>query len=148
MRIWRFTGPRNSNYASAERRGSWTESIPVGVCPECTSSRERRTRPLVMVWEPGSDLVGDFVWPGFGSEVVVAENVFAAFELNFGGFDRGPVETIEESDIARMRGPRVRLPYEGPALYELWIATCIAADLPRSTITLRRSCGTCGTEFW
>jgi hypothetical protein len=100
-----------------------------------------------LVWEPGSDLVGDFVWPGFGSEVVAAEHVFAAFESSFTGFERGPIEMVEEPDLARGE-PRVRLPYEGPALYELWTTAWASADADRSTIRLDRRCGTCGTEFW
>jgi hypothetical protein len=148
MEIWRFTSPRDDKYASAGRRGSWTEARISGPCPECSSAPQERTQPLILVWEPGSDLVGDFVWPGFGSEVVAAEHVFAAFESRFAGFERGPIEMSEEPDLAHGRAPQVRLPYEGPALYELWTTTWSSADMDRSTIRLDRRCETCGTEFW
>jgi hypothetical protein len=107
-----------------------------------------RAQPLILVWEPGSDLVGDFVWPGFGSEVVAAGQVFAAFESSFAGFERGPIEMVEEPDLGRVGEPRVTLPYEGPTLYELWTTAWANADVDRSTIRLDRRCGTCGTEFW
>lgn len=146
MRIWRFSDPGNNRYASAGRRGSWTASD--GVCPECGSSRQQRAQPLIIVWELGSDVVGDFVWPGFGSEVVVAERVFDALESNFAGFERGPVEMIEEPELARDRGRRVTLPYEGPGLFELWTTAWVDVDLEHSTIRLDWRCAACGTERW
>jgi hypothetical protein len=147
MTIWRFTSPDDDRYASAGRRGTWTDAT-AGVCPECSSSRQIRAKPLILAWEPGSVLVGDFVWPGFDSEVVAADRVFAALERNFAGFERGPIEMVDEPDIARGGQPRVRLPYEGPALYELWTTAWVSADVERSTMRLERHCGTCGTEFW
>jgi hypothetical protein len=93
-------------------------------------------------------LVGDFVWPGFGSEVVAADHVFAALEPRFAGFERGPIEMVDEPDLDQRGQPRVSLPYEGPALYELWTTAWVSADLERSTMRLERRCGTCGTEFW
>lgn len=51
MRIWRFTSPDDHRYASAGRRGTWTGAT-AGVCPECSSSRQTRAKPLILVWEP------------------------------------------------------------------------------------------------
>lgn len=147
MTIWRFTSPKDERYAAAGRRGAWTDA-DTGTCPECSASRQTRAKPLILVWEPGSVLVGDFVWVGFGSEVVAADRVFAALEPSFAGFERGPIEMIDEPDLARGGQPRVGLPYEGPALYELWTTAWVSADVERSTIRLERLCGTCGTEFW
>lgn len=147
MRIWRFTTPSDDRYASAGRRGSWTDGN-AGNCPECSSSRQTRTQPLILVWEPGSALVGDFVWAGFGSEVVATERVFDALESSFGGFERGPIEMVDEPDLARGAEPRVRLPYEGPPLYELWTTTRVSADVERSSVRLDRRCSTCGAEVW
>lgn len=93
-------------------------------------------------------LVGDFVWPGFDSEVVAADHVFAALESSFAGFERGPIEMVDEPDLDRDGQPRVSLPYEGPALYELWTTAWASADVERSTMRMERRCGTCGTEFW
>jgi len=149
MKIWRFTSPRDNKYATAGRRGSWTNGSETGACPECSSSRQQRAQPLILVWEPGSDVVGDFVWPGFGSEVVATEPVFDALESRFAGFERGSIEMVEEPDLAAQGSrPRVSLPYEGPPLYELWTTAWASADIDRSTVRLDRRCGTCGTEFW
>ena len=77
----------------------------------------------------------------------MADHAFRALEARFTGFERGPVEMVEERDV-HVPEPRVGLPYKGPALHELWTTTRASADLDRSTIRLQRSCDTCGTEFW
>ncbi len=147
MKIWRFTSPDDDSYAAAGRRGAWADATR-GVCLECSSSRQARTKPLILVWEPGSVLVGDFVWPGFDSEVAAAEHVFSALEASFAGFERGPIEMVDEPELDRDGPPRVRLPYDGPALFELWTTAWASADVERSTMRMERRCGTCGTEFW
>jgi hypothetical protein len=103
-----------------------------------------------MVWEPGSDVVGDFVWLGFGSEVVVTEHVLAVVQAHFEGFEPGPVEMVEEPDQSpgKRRKRRVPLPYRGPALHELWVTAWAHLDRDHSSVELERRCGTCGTEFW
>lgn len=147
MNIWRFTDPRNDGYASAGRRGSWTDADG-GTCSGCSASRQERVRPLLMVWEPGSDVVGDFVWPGFGSEVVVTNPVLDVLSPRFTGFTVGPVHVVDESGLVTRSGPRVSLPYSGPPLHELWTTTWADADRQRSTLELERTCAICGTEFW
>lgn len=100
-----------------------------------------------MEWEPGSDLVGDFTWPGFDSEVVVTEAVGRALRERFTGFELGAVEMIDSHK--RQAGPRgarrVRLPYEGPKLFEIWITRWVHLDASASTARLLATCGTCGT---
>lgn len=148
MRIWRFADPVDDTYASAGRRGSWTDSANVGPCPVCSASLQQRAQPLVIVWEPGSDMVGDFVWPGFGSEIVVADRVLAALQSRFTGFEPGPIEMIEEPDLLLRDRRRVTLPYTGPALHELWTTSWVDADLKRSTVELESKCAQCGMESW
>lgn len=150
MRIWRFSSPADDRFASAGRRGSWTSPQDEGVCPECSASRQQRAKPLVIAWELGSDVVGDFVWPGFGGEVVVTDRVLGVLQERFSGFEPGRVEMVEDpnSPQARPRKPQVRLPYEGPSLHELWVTTWVHLDRDRSSVELERRCGTCGTEFW
>ena len=144
MRIWRFTDPSDYRFAEGGRRGSWTQPSE-GLCPECTASPEERTRPLILAWLPGSDTVGDFVWPGFDSEVVVTDDVLGALQSRFHGFEPGPVEMVEEKGVrARKRGDRqVRLPYHGPRLHELWVTAWAHLDPGRSSVELERRCGTC-----
>jgi len=72
-------------------------------------------KPLVIAWEPGSEVVGDFVWPGFGSGVVVTDKVLRVLQQRYQGFEPGPVEMVEDEDEPHAdRGkPRIRLPYCG-----------------------------------
>ena len=90
MKVWRFASPAKGEFAAADRRGSWTVSETPGVCPECSASRQRRSKPLVMAWQPGSDRVGDFVWPGLGGEVVVTDRVLEAIQGISTGSSPGP----------------------------------------------------------
>jgi len=104
----------------------------------------------VLEWEPGPDLVGDFTWPGFGDDVVVADHVLTALRERFSGFEPGSVEMVQDPKLKRTtRGHRrVWLPYEGPALHELWVTAWAHVDRERSSIELERRCGTCDREFW
>lgn len=146
MRIWRFSNPSDYRFARAGRRGTWTPPDQVGVCPECTSSRQERVKPLVIEWQPGSDVVGDFTWPGFDSEIVVKDFVMESLLSRFSGFEPGPVETVQDPKLRPTgRGkPRVWLPYSGPSLYEVWITTWAHIDAEISTVFLKNRCGTCG----
>lgn len=144
MRLWRFADPRDGRFAAAGRRGAWTEGL--GVCPSCSASRQVRAQPLLLVWEPGSDEVGDFTWPGFGSEVVAAEHVLRSLR-EFSGFEAGPVEFIEEPGNPK-KGKRVTLPYNGPRLFELWVTSRVGMDRGRSSAELEHVCAECGAQRW
>ena len=100
----------------------------------------------MMVWEPGSDVVGDFTWPGFDSEVVATDTVLEVLD-QFEGFEPGPLEIVEDPDAPK-RGKRVQLPYEGPPLHELWVTTVVGMDRGRSSAELEHACLECGAERW
>ena len=150
MRIWRFTSPGEHGFAEGGQRGVWSTADGDGVCPECSTSRQRRIQPLMLAWLPGSDLVGDFTWCGLGGEVAVTERVVAALHDAVRGFEFGAVEMVEDDDepSGRRGTRRVRLPYDGPALHELWVTSWVHLDRERSSVERERSCSTCGTEFW
>jgi hypothetical protein len=150
MRLWRFTSPVDDTFAEGGQRGSWSAPAGGRVCPECSSSRQSRIQPLLLAWLPGSDLVGDFTWCGLAGEVAVTERVVAALRGHCHGFEPGAVEMVEDNEAsASRRGkPRVRLPYSGPALHELWVTTWVHLDRDGSSVELERTCGTCHTEFW
>ena len=99
-----------------------------------------------MVWEPGSGEVGDFTWPGFDSEVVVTGNVLEALN-QFQGFEPGQVKIVEDADAPK-RAKRVRLPYNGPPLHELWVTARIGMDRQRSSAELENECAECEAERW
>ena len=102
-----------------------------------------------MEWEPGSQLIGDFVWVGFDSEVVVTDRVMGELLTTSRGFERGAVEMVDGHPRSGKRSqPRVSLPYGGPALSEMWVTAWVDIDRERSTASLQSSCGHCGTELW
>ncbi|UCH34929.1 MAG: hypothetical protein JSV65_00805, partial [Armatimonadota bacterium] len=129
MKIWSFYNPRDDTFAVAG-----------GIGARCIVKRER-IQPLVIEWEPGSDVIGDFTWAEIG--IMVTERVGKALLEHFRGFELGPVEMIQNprlkrpTRITRRTKPRVWLPYEGPPLYELCVTARVSADLDRSTLEIR-----------
>lgn len=125
MKIWSLWDPEGDVFARASRMGAW-------------SADDRRIRPLVIEWEPGSDIVGDFTWPGFGDsfgmhgEIVITEQVAKALKENgVRGFELGPVEVKDHSEtrVRRLkRKKRVGFPYKGPKLYEVWVTAWVQPD--------------------
>lgn len=100
----------------------------------------------MVAWEPGADEVGDFTWPGFGSEVVATSDVIEILN-QFAGFEPAPVEFVEDVGAPK-RAKRVRLPYDGPRLHELWVTAWVGMDRERSSAELEHACAECGAERW
>ena len=150
MRLWRFADPGDYRFAQASRRGAWSQGA--GLCPECSASHQKRVQPLILEWEPSADVVGDFTWLGFGSDMAVSERVAEAVKF-FGGFELGPVEMVQGSESrpdggANRAKPRVLLPYRGPRLHELWISGNVHLDPEKSSVRLIKECRTCGQKHY
>lgn len=146
MKLWRLSDPRGHEFAEAGLRGTWSNAND-GPCPECTASRQMREKPLVLAWQPGANEVGDFTWPGLGSDIVVAGRVLGLLQDHLSGFEAGPVEMTEDPNVSK-RAKRVLLPYKGPELHELWVTRWVHLDPVRSSVELENRCGTCGAERW
>src|SRR5262249_26511583 len=145
MRIWRLSDPRDPCFARASWRGTWTDGA---LCPECTSSSERRTKPLIIEWESGSDIIGDFTCTGGWDGLMVNEDAMDKLHRRFLGFERGPVTMIQDKKVmlpkqSRRAQPRIWLPYKGPPLYEIWVTTHVHFDGARTTAKLVRRCSRC-----
>lgn len=148
MRIWRLASTDDHLFAEAGCRGTWTQGE--GLCKECTASSHQRVQPLIVAWEPGSNVVGDFTLTGFASDVMIAATAAEILDQATTGFELGPVEMIDDPPSRKPRRgrPFVALPYEGPRVHDLWITTLVDVDRDRSTVELERRCSTCGTESW
>lgn len=153
MKVYSLADPKDYRHARAGRRGTWSPGH--GVCPECHSSTQTRVPPLIIEWQPDCDVVGDFTWPGFNDEVVVTKRVRDAFQENdFKSLEFLPVEMVQApslkrpSRVTKRSKPRVWLPYEGAPLWDLQPSSRIDLDLPRSGIRLKRTCSTCGTQYY
>jgi len=92
----------------------------------------QRVRPLIIEWEPGSDVVGDFSWAGFGSEIVVTLIAGERLAERFAGFELSPVNMIPGESTSG-GAPRVSLPYKGPPVRDLFVTASVPFDPVRST---------------
>ena len=132
--LWRFSDPGDFSFARASRRGTWHGEPQV------------RIRPLVMEWEAGSDVIGDFTWPGFDSDIVISDRAAQALlQAGIPGFELSNIELVETRKNVRAldKGKgTVRLPYSGPVLWDLWVTETAALDRERSTITCDHEGGT------
>ncbi len=149
MRVWRFSDPDDDVFARASLRGTWSKAG--AVCPDCTASTVQRVQPLIIEWEPGSDTIGDFAWPGFDSELAISDRALRVLrEVGVAGFDPGPVEMIQKPKFEAPVSPRtshrrrVRLPYAGPRLHDLWVTAWANPDRNRSSVSVVSTCQACG----
>lgn len=153
VRLYRLGDPRDCSFAQASRLGTWYPNPGPGICPECTASRQKRVPPLVIEWEPGSDVIGDFTWPGFGDEIVVTQRVREALEGRFRGFEFLPIQMHQDPKLVRPERvtkrtkPRIWLPYQGPPLWDLQAPAWCKLDLEKSHVTVEKVCRTCGTTY-
>lgn len=154
--IWSLKLPREDDvFAQAVRLGTWLKGEG---CKVCGRSTEKRVPPLVIEWISGSDVIADFVWPGFGEEVIISDRVRIAFEqkYRFRSFECLPIRMVEPGWRARRvktksaKSPRSRvvaLPYEGPPLWELRPTVSIGVVRSRSNFKYEY-CAACAREFW
>jgi hypothetical protein len=149
MKIFHFSDPLDHKYAYAVRQGTWSKEK--GVCPECTAPLQSRIPPLIIQWEPYSDIIGDFIWPGTDDEVVVSNRVRLALKEQF-PCRFAAIEMIQDPKVRKPKRitkrtkPRVWLPYEGSALWELIPIGKARLDREASNWILEKVCSTCGRQ--
>jgi hypothetical protein len=148
-KIWKLAKKSDSGFADC-----WLRSPPEEISEPCSDCTIRTVYsdpvPLILEWEPGSDKIGDFVWPG-GGRVVVTQTAFALLASVVPHLQEGPVEMIQDPKLKRPRQsgrskPRVWLPYAGPPLFEL-LATTKVPILPSTTTKVTERCQACGAEL-
>jgi hypothetical protein len=134
-------------FATAGIRGTFVEAPP---CPKCKGGRRKRVAPLVIEWEPGSDVVGDFTWPRGLEQLVVTQRVRDCLEpKGFSGFSFGPVSMVQDPKLrmpVRLNSrtkKRIWLPYSGPPLYDLGVTSWCHLDLEKSGRSLLDECTAC-----
>jgi hypothetical protein len=153
MKVFHFHGVFDYRFAQAGRRGTW-HPPNTEVCPECGSSPQQRVPPLILEWEPGSEVVGDFAWLGADDEVVVSQRVGEALSERFRGFELKAIEFWQDPKLRRPQRntkrtkPRIWLPYEGPPLWDLWVTAWCHLDIQRSGMSLEKVCSTCGEHIY
>jgi hypothetical protein len=151
VKLFHFANPYNVEFAEATRIGTWhLEPGMPGICPECKRPNERRVSPLVIEWEPGSDKIGDFTWPGSNDDIVVSDDVKRFINERFCCTEFGPVEMHQNPKlkrperITRRTKQRVWLPFEGTSpLWDMRATAECSLDLVRSGFELERVCPQC-----
>jgi len=105
--------------------------------------------PLIIEWEPGSDQIGDFVWAGLVTDLIIVDRVKAVFENQFSAIEFGTVEFIQSSRLKKpiksnsKTKPRVWLPYSGPLLWDVLPTHWCHLDHARSDVSVAHECLTC-----
>jgi len=92
-KIWLLNDPMDDHFASAARVGTWKK----------ISGKDIRVSPLVLEWQRGSEIVGDFLWPSFEGDIAVVERVFRELQERFGGIEARPVKVIRPKWRRRQR---------------------------------------------
>jgi len=134
----------NDIYADALKGGIY-EELPR--CPKCKLAARKRLSPLVIEWDYGSNIIGDFTWPG--EEIIVTDMVRTCFvSRGFSGISFEPVEMVQKQGLKKPRKEskarnRVWLPYLGPPLWNLVVTSWCNMDARSSGRTLVSECDGC-----
>ena len=118
-------------------------------CSEClTPLHRRRLEGYTIAWQPGSEVVPDFV--DFGANVVVAECVKDAFEAaGLRGYVAWPVKIKERTTPKRRhRWPIVASPYAGPPLWDIYTEAVVRIVPEPSSLKYKGRCSKCGQEMY
>ena len=128
---------QNSLYAEISRVGTWSEGY---LCKHCGLSTEENIEPLQIEFEPGSEVIGSFLWSGYTCVVIDAIRDFME-EHDF-GCKFGTVEVLKPTTPLRKR-KRVPFPYKGPKLHWLRPQAILSLDESRSEIRRQIDCPDC-----
>ena len=118
-------------------------------CPECLEPvHVRRLDPFTIAWEPGSDVIADFVY--YSGNVIVTDRVKQAFEdTELRGYVAWPVKIKERSKPKkRHRWPIVPSPYGGPPLWDIYTESLVHLIPEASSLEYNRQCPKCGARVY
>jgi hypothetical protein len=123
------------DYAGFSHLGTWSESR---LCPKCGRHSSRLVEPLLVEFEPGSDVLADFMWCGYS--FIVLPPVRAFLEHERFGCSFGRVEVVQPSTATRKR--RVVYPYVGPELTWVKVIDSVSIDAATNNLAVA-TCTNC-----
>lgn len=126
-------------YASISHVGTWDAAG--SHCDVCNRTSYRLVPPLLIEWDPGSDIVGSLSWRGYTA--VATGEAKLAIEAIGDDFDYQEVQVVAPTS-KRHRQRRVPFPYDGPALHWLHPKRTISIDPVASKLTQIPACSVCG----
>jgi len=124
--------------------GTWSKGK--GLCKSCQASGQDYIEPLLVQWEPSSDVIGDFSWDGpYGYTFVITEPIVDFFRHHNFVCKFLNVEYVEPEKSV-MRWKCVPFPYTGPKQFWGECETFVNLDLEASNVELREDCQECGEK--
>jgi hypothetical protein len=130
-------------YAMFSAIGTWPEGHS---CPECRTGPAAPIPPLIIEWEPGTALIGDFSW-GVGSNLfAVREQMEHFFSANGFSLNYYPIAVSKPTTMSKKK--RVGFPYTGPTLKWSLPRKSLPLDEAKSRLILKKICSTCGHKIW
>lgn len=136
-----FVGMKTAPFASFKAVGTWRDEREP--CRACGWHWQGVAPPLLVEWEPSSDIIGDFSWDGpFGYVFVVQDRVVKFLKATAFGCPFLPVEVVRPSSKRKDR--IVPFPYQGPNLTWCWCDIFVDLDQQASQVKLESSCLVCG----
>jgi hypothetical protein len=135
-----------SVYAHALMSGTY-EQLPR--CAKCRLAARKRVPPLVIEWDYGSIVIGDFTWPAGLGEIAVTDRVKSCIVSNgFSGVSFDTVKMVQRQGLKKPRKDskartRVWLPYDGPPLWSLVVTSWCDLDVAASARSFVSECDEC-----
>jgi hypothetical protein len=134
-------------YAHFSVLGTWYP-VPGTVCAACGSHNQILVEPLVVKWEPSSNVVGDFSWDGpFGYVFIIRENVETFLRSHKCDVACASVKYVE-TESALVDGERVAVPQQRDKLRWACCNTRIKLEMEASNVFVKVQCELCGTRTY
>jgi hypothetical protein len=151
-KLYLFSNPYDDRFARACRLGTWVSDSGLGLCPECGMPQEKRVRPLIMEWEPGSQVIGDFSWPGNLDDIVVTTRVKNRLDGLITGVEFSSLIVKDaahsKSRKTKVRASLARKQAETTALWDMWVTAWSHLDHAASRLVMERECNACHYRYF
>ena len=132
------------SFAHFSALGTWSKGK--GICKTCGSSSQDYIEPLLVQWEPSSDVIGGFSWNGpWGYLFVVTESVVTFFRQHKFECSFLDVEYVEPDKFGK-RWKCAPYPYSGPKQFWGKCETFVDLDLKVNNVKLEINCSECGRK--
>jgi hypothetical protein len=136
-----LAGMKSVAYAHFSALGTWVSQREP--CEACKWHWQRLGPPLLVKWQPSTEVIGDFSWDGpLGYTFVVKENVAKSLRAMRFECDFLPVEYVEPELLGKSKC--VPFPYEGVKLLWTSCKSFVDLDMHASEVTITKSCSVCG----
>jgi hypothetical protein len=133
-------------FARVSRAESVLLANPDDGCEKCCQPvHDARLGPFTVVWQPGSDVIPDFLF-GYQKEFMVTDRVKAAFDqAGLTGFVSWPLKMKPSPSRKHRKQPIVSWPYTGPSFWDIHVTNDVEVLHGAGTVEWRR-CSRCGRE--